>query len=324
MFKYILTAAIIALFTACSAPKPKHAPSWYTSPPKDFKFFYAVGSGETLTHAKNKAVIKLREGILNDLNSVFTSKSTKIKLDALADINDILAQNERLINTMSMSGLTIDKNEKFNSEELVLIKLPRQAVFDKFSIISDKRLKSSKENYALKKSDDPYIKQYSVLHNGMKEYAKLASIIEAKNITLSTNTLEEINYLNTMSEEYLELKEQISIYVLSDIDSRMYVKGVKDALVATGLELSPKPKSDKALKLLITSNTENLQDYGFNRTKTLVKYTTYDLNKKQVAFRQHTFSAKSRKNHHDAKIQTIAHQGSMIKKLGIFDFIGIK
>jgi hypothetical protein len=266
----------------------------------------------------------MRKEIIQDLDSTFVNKTSKIKVDNKDIISKILKENERLINTMSLIDLKIDKNAKFNNLELVLLKLPRKSVFEKFNMISKKRLKKSQENIARMSSNDSWIKKFSILYDGMKEFPKLASIVQAKHITLSTSDTNEVNYLNDLKDQYLDLKAQISIYVLSDINSRIYVKSVKDALSKTGLELSSKPRSEKSLKLLITSTTENVQDYGFNRSKSLVKYSTYDLNRKKVAFRQHTFSAKSRKNYSDAKAQTAIHQKSKIKKFGIFDFIGIK
>ena len=325
MYKYIITAIIIAIFAGCSAPKPKHAPSWYTSPPKDFKFIYSVASGESLTHAKNKAIINLREQIQKDLDSVFTNKTTKLKLDESFDLTPILKENERLVNTMSLIELKIEKTQKFNDQELILLKTPRKAIFDRFDIIATKRLKNSKENYDSIQENDSWLKKYSILHNEMKNFAKLASIIEARKLLINSyNNISEINYLNNLYSDYIELKNQISIYVLSDLNSMGFVKGVKTALSSNGLELSSKPKSDKSLKIFITSTTQNVQDYGFNKSKSLVKYTTYDLNKNKVAFKQHTFSAKSRKSYSDAKAQSLIHQNSKIKKLGIFDFLGVK
>ena len=64
--------------------------------------------------------------------------------------------------------------------------------------------------------------------------------------------------------------------------------------------------------------------YTFMVSKNLVKFTTYDDNKNKVAFRQHTFVGKSRKNHRDAKNQTAINLKSKIRKLGIFNFIGVE
>ena len=325
MYKYIITAILIAIFTGCSAPKPKHAPSWYTSPPKDFKYFYSTASGNSITHAKNKAIANMRKVIQDDIDAVFTSKTTKLKLDGNFDIKPILEENEHLVNTISFVNLKIEKSEKFNDQQLILLKIPRKSIFDKLSIISSKRFRSSKENYTKIKEGDKWIRKYDILNKSIKDFAKLASITEAKRVTLNSfDNRQDINYLNQLLEEYLTLKNEISVFVVSDINSRIYVKGVKNALYNSGLELSKKPKSDKSLKLFITSTTKNVQDYGFNRSSSLVKYTTYDLDKNVVAFRQHTFSAKSRRSYTDAKVQTINHQKSMIKKLGIFDFIGVK
>jgi len=325
MYKYLLSAIIISIFTACSGPKPTNPPAWYTSMPKDFQFFYSVGSGKTITHAKNNAIVQLRKQIQDTLNSTFSDNKTKLKIPSDININEILSENERFVNTMSLMDLKIEKTEEFNGEQLILLKLPRTSIFTKLNILASKNMKKSKAESALVKESDPWIKQFSILSNCMQDYPKLASLVEAKKVVLNShNNLAEINYLNELSEKYLNLKNELSIYVISDINSRAYVQAVKDALSSKGIELSEKPKSDKSLKLYITSTTENIQDYGFNRSKSLVKYSTYDLNKKKILFKQHTFSAKSRKSYSDAKIQTVVHQGSKIKKLGIFDFLGVR
>ncbi|MCW8837079.1 MAG: hypothetical protein OQJ77_03430 [Thiovulaceae bacterium] len=325
MYKYIITAIIIAIFAGCSAPKPKHAPSWYTSLPKDYKFFYSVASGETTSHAKNKAIVNLRKLIQKEMDSVFTDKTTKLKIDKDFDITPILKENERLVNTVSLLELKIEETAKFNDEELILLKIPRKSIFERFNLIANKKMEVSKENYTSIKEDDSWIKKYSILNNGMKDFAKLASLVEAKKVIINSyNNTNEVNYLNDLYNDYVNLKNEISIYVLSDVNSRAFVKDIKSALSDEGIELNSKPKSDKALKIFITSNTQNLQEYGFNIAKSLVKYSTYNKNKEKVAFKQHTFSAKSRKNYSDAKMQSIIHQKSKIKKLGIFDFLGVK
>ncbi len=325
MYKHLLIAVIFSIFTGCSAPKPKHPPAWYTSAPKDFKYFYATASADTLTLAKNKAIIKLRKQIQDSLDSNFTDKKTSLKISEEFDINSILKENEHFVNTMSFITLKIDKTAEFKGEQLILIKLSRKSIFDKLNIIASKKIKESKESYKLIKDNDILIKKYSILNNIMKDYAKLASLIEAKRVIINShNNSNDIKYLNELNERYLKLKNKLSIYVLSDINSRIYVQAVKDALKNAGIELSSEPKSDKSLKLYITSKTENMKDYGFKKSKSLVKYSTYDLNKNRVLFRQHTFSAKSRKGYSDAKAQTAIHEMSKIRKLGIFDFLGVK
>ena len=323
MYKYLITAIIVAIFAGCSAPKPTHAPVWYTSPPKDFNFFYSVASGKNIKHAKNKAILNLRKQIQSDIDSVFINKTTKLKIDDETYIQSILSENERLVNTMSLISLKIEKTGSFNGENLILLKLPRKSIFDKLDLIASKRLKDSKEDYSLLEKETITIKKYAILNKEMKKFSKLASIIEAKRVVLNNNNIKEVNYLNTLYQYHLKLKNKISIYVLSDMNSRIYTKSIKDALSETGLNLSNK-KGDDALKLFITSTTENMQDYGFKKSKSLVKYSLYDSKKQRLAFRQHTFEAKSRKGYSDAKAQSAVHEKSKIKKLGIFNFLGIK
>ena len=71
MYKYLITAIIIALFAGCSAPKPATAPSWYTTLPKDFNFIYATGASSDDLKAKKQAIATLREQIKKELDGAF-------------------------------------------------------------------------------------------------------------------------------------------------------------------------------------------------------------------------------------------------------------
>ena len=324
MYKYILAVIIIAIFIGCSAPKPEKPPVWYTSPPQDFKFFYITSSGTTQLKAKNKAFATLRAQINFDLDKAFIDKTSRLKIAQDQDIKSILKENEIFSNTLSMRGVKVEKTAVYKQEHLLLIKLSRNSIFDYVEKIAIKRLKASKSRYD-KFKDKIAIKRYIGLLQEMKHYPKLASIIEAKKISLATyDTYDEFSYLNNIRSEYIKLKKSISFYILSDVNSRIFVSNIKDALIASGLTISSKPISDDSLKLFITSKTNNSQNYSFNQSKTLIKYRTYTQKKEEVAFRQHTFIGKSRKSHGEAKAQSAVHEKSKIKKLGIYNFIGFK
>jgi len=324
MYKYIITAILIALFAGCSAPKPKHAPAWFTSVPKDTTYIYAVGSAKTLSHAKNKAIASLRQKMKNEMDSPFVTRSTTFNLDNGFNVKDVLEENEHFVNTISLANVKTEITDTFNTNHLILLKLSRKEIFDKLNIIATQRLNQSRKNYQRVQKDPLWIKKFSLLHNEMKSFAKVVSTVSSKKAILNAhNNTKEIIFLNTLRQEYLDLKNEISFYVLSDVNSRIFVQSIKEAVGATGLTLSSKAKSEKSLKLIVTSKTENIQDYGFKKSKSLVQYSTYDLSKKKIAFRQHTFAAKSRRGYSDAKAQSALYEKGLVKKLGIFDFLGI-
>lgn len=323
MFKYLLSAIIIAFFTACSAPKPETKPSWYTTLPKDFNFFYATGADKNIDKAKKKAVASLRQQINEELNNNFKNGKTKLYIESNQNIDAILMANEYLVNTMSMRAVQLDKSAIYKQDTLVLIKLPRKTIFDLVSRTAIKKLNSSKEQFNSVQNQIA-IKKFIVVSELMKDYPKLASLVEAKKVTLhSYNTSDEFSYLNDLRAAHLKLKKDISFYVLSDVNSRIFAPSIKDAIRSEGLRLSSKPTGKDALKLFITSKTTESQNYSFNQSKSLIKFSTYDLNKNKVSFKQHTFIGKSRKNHKEAKEQSALNVKAKVTKIGVFSFLGL-
>lgn len=323
MFKYLLSAIIIAFFAACSAPKPETKPSWYTTLPKDFNFFYATGADKNIDKAKKKAVASLRQQINEELNNNFKNGKTKLYIESNQNIDAILMANEYLANTMLMRAVQLDKSAIYKQDTLVLIKLPRKTIFDLVSRTAIKKLNSSKEQFNSVQNQIA-IKRFIVVSELMKTYPKIASLIEAKKVTLpSYNTSDEFSYLNDLRAAYLKLKKDISFYVLSDVNSRIFAPAIKDAIRSEGLLLSSKPTGKDALKLFITSKTTDSQNYSFNQSKSLIKFSTYDLNKNKVSFKQHTFIGKSRKNHKEAKEQSALNIKAKVTKIGVFSFLGL-
>ncbi len=324
MYKYLITAIIIALFAGCSAPRPKTAPSWYTTVPKDFNFIYATASSSDDLKAKKQAVAKLRSQINEELDNAFVKKTTKLVIESSQDITPILKANEYVANTLSMRAVIIAKKALFQGEHLVLVKLSRKTLFNALSRRLNKKLPLNIK--AFKNTQGQIaIKRYIVISELMKNYVKFASLIQAKQVALASySTYDEFAYLSELSNAYKKLKKNITISVLSDVNSREFTPAVKNAFRANGLLLSSQANSKDAVKLLITSKTEQTQNYSFNQSKSLVKFTTYDINKKQIAFKQHTFIGKSRKNFKEAKQQSAIHLKNKIRTVGIFHFLGLK
>jgi len=322
MYKYIITAIIIALFAGCSAPKPETPPSWYTTLPKDFNFIYATAASSSKVTAKKLAIASLRKQINTQLDDAFKNKTTKLVLEENEDITKLLQANEYLANTLSMRAVQVDKSTVFHNEHLILIKLSRKTLFDALSKSTTRKLTSSKKSFQ-NVQNKIAIKRYIVIEKLMKDYPKLAALTEAKKVALASYaTNDEFEYLTTLKQSYIKLKKDISVYVLSDVNSRVFAPAIKKAVQGTGLTVTSKTTSKDSIKILITSKTTESQNYSFNQSKSLVKFLTYDTNKKQIAFKQHTFIGKSRKSYQEAKEQSSLHVTSKVHKMGTFSFLG--
>ncbi|EDZ61747.1 hypothetical protein SMGD1_0832 [Sulfurimonas gotlandica GD1] len=323
MYKNILFAVIIAIFAGCSAPKPQQAPSWFTNLPKDYKNFYAVAAASDETKAKSIAINELRKNIIKDLDASFSTPNHSLSPSSQM-LNEIISANLHLANTLSMRAIKVEKTELFNGQILMLISIQREELFKKINSDLNTKIKRLGQFYSLNKDTIP-IKRYVYLKPLMSQYAYLASRTAFAQISISTyNSNNNFRLLKELENEYNNLQTSINFYILSDGNSRVYTKTIKDAIEKDGLSVSNKSKDSHTLKLLISSSTDNTNEYTFNVSKNLVKFTTFDANKNQILFRQHTFIGKSRKNHQDAKEQTIEHINAKVKQLGIFDFIGIQ
>lgn len=326
MYKNILIAFIIAIFAGCSAPapKPETQPSWYTSKPKDYNNFYAVASAVDGEKAKRIAMNSIRTEILSDLNAMFKKEHPILgELDENTRA-EILSHNEEVCMKLSMGSATLVKSKKYKGETLVLVSIPRLELFNQVARMEADAFSTTKQAYE-KINTEIAIQRYAGLKPLMLQYPTLASFIAFKEYAVSTfNAYDDYIFLKNLRTQIDELKLNISFNVLSDANSIQFAQGIKAAIEAEGFKLSSRPISKDSLKILITSVTTDSQDYSFNQSSSLVRYSTYNVNKKPIFFRQHTFVGKSRKSYKDGKRQAEIQAISSINKLGLFEFLGLK
>ena len=323
MYKNILLAIIIALFTGCGAPKPPQKPAWFSSPPKDFNLYYAVASASTHAKAKNLAIISLREQLRSDLDLSFKSNTHALNLKQKSKLSQILKVNAHTSKIISVRGVKTQKTAEFKGENLILISVPKKELFDSLSTLADEKFNKAKSKYE-SMYNRVAIERYATLKNIMLEYPEIASNTQFKaNIISTYSPNDEFAFLNTLESDYKKLKKDVSVYILSDGNSLPFIKSVRAAIIKEGLTISKSPVSKDSVKLLVTSKTTDDEEYTFKRSKSLVKFSTYNMEREKIKFKQHTFIGKSKKNHKEAKAQSAIHLKAKIKKEGIFNFIGI-
>ncbi len=324
MYKNILITILFILIAGCSKPTPEKTPSWYTNIPQDYKIFYAVGASDTQEKAKKIAIASMRESLTMEVNKLFLDKNNKLQPISKDDLEKILQHNKDVSNRLSLRSVRIVKHKNFNNQELVLISIQREAIFSRVKTISDVKLHRAEEanKRGLNKSA---IDRFIALKPIVEVYPILASLAGYKQTLISTyNANDEFRFLKNIKEEYINLKNSINIYVLTDGNSRIFSSSLKNAFKEMGISTKNSTDSKNAVKLLVTSKTEETQNYSFNQSKSLIKLTTFDKEKNKISFRQHTFVGKSRKSQMEAKQQSALHLKYKVKKLGIFEFIGFK
>lgn len=324
MYKNIILSILIVFITGCSKPKPDTLPIWYINVPSDYKLFYAVASADTIEKAKNIAIVNMRNSLSFQVNTRFDDLNHKLQVSDENTLTKIKQYNKEISNRLSLNRVKVEKSKTFNKKVYILISMPRIDIFNKLKTISDIKLHRAQEanKRGLNKSA---IDRFLALEIATKEWIEIASLSGYKDFLISTyNADDEFIFLNNIKKEYDELRNSINIYVLTDGNSRIFYNFIKDAIEKRGLSVKNSVGSKNSFKLLVTSKTQEETRYMFHKSSTLVKLTTFDNQKNKVAFRQHTFVGKSRKNYNEAKEQASMNLKYKIKKLKIFDFLGFE
>ncbi len=320
MFKNILLLLIIAIISGCGTPKPPQKPTWFTTPPTDINLLYGVGEADTQIKAKNLAILSIRENIKQKLDNKFSNQQTKLQ-SSKSQLLEILKFNQQTSKTIALKNLKIEKTAEFKGKKLVLVSVNRKMLSDS---IDETSINQVKRDY-IGVQNKVAIQKYIVIKKILKSSAKFASDSQFKNYLDSKyDASKNFSFINKLQSEFIQLKSQISFYVLSDVNSRLFTKDLIQAISKEGLTVTKKPLSDNSLRLLVTSKTTNEQEYDFMRSKNLLKLTTYNLKKEKLFFKQHTFVGKSTKNYNEAKLQAVKYAKIKNQKTGIFSFLGVQ
>lgn len=323
MYKNILVSLFVVFVAGCSAPKPQTPPNWFKNVPTDSEFYYAAGAADTIDDAKFEAIESMRESLSTNVQNRLTDNTYPLQPIDKATLEKIFEQNADISKKLSLQKIKVEKREQFQGKELVLISIPRYELFEQIRPISDSHILPIKEEYK-KHEQNTGLKKLVLLDELMQDFAKAALLAEYESFLLPQNGSKELKFLKTIKDEYEHLRSAINIYVLSDADSLIFAHNIKNALGAKGLVMTRSLNNENSVKLLITSETSQMQDYNFLRSKSLVKFTLFDAKKNQIAFRQHTFIGQSLKSYSDAKEHASSNMRTKIKKLDIFNFIGVE
>ena len=324
MYKTLFIALALTFFAGCSAPQPKTPPTWYTSPPQDHTYFYAVAIADEETHARNKAIASLRESLAEQMIKAYQDPKHPLQELDNTTLIELTHGAKHLANTLSIKNVQVEESQSYHENTLVLIKVAKKDIFDTLESISVPRFHSLQSRYEMLQ-DKIAIQGYKDLRSLIKEYNQLANLVQLKKLALvSYQTQKEFALLRELRHLYTQYQADISIHLLSDANSIAFIQALKKSIQENDLEISKIPKSNHSLTLLMQSSTKQLMEYDFMLSKTLIEFSLYDVQKNKIASRQHTLIGKSRKSHLDAKMQSAKSLQALLKQKGLFDTLGFK
>jgi len=327
MYRNIFLVILIIFMAGCSSSKVKPSTTntqaaWYLNPPQDEKLFYSVAIADTVKKAKKIAIVNMRNNLAKEINKRFATTNNELSFNDEKLLQKIQNNNLEIAMRLSLNRVRLEKTQTYYGRELVLLSIPKQDLFNKIKMISNIKLGRAKQadKRALNKTS---IDRFIALKVAMSEYSTLVCLAEYKKFLLSSyDSSAEFEFLHKIKNEYDYLKNNITFYILTDANSKIFAKAILYMIKSEGLHVENELKTKDSFEILVTSTTQESQVYAFNQSKVLVKLTTFDNNKNKIKFRQHTVIGKSKRSYVEAKKQASRHFNYKIKKLGLFDFLG--
>jgi len=339
----LLSLLFIFIIIGCGQPEPEAYPEWYTNPPKTTtSTLYSIAIDTNETTAKHSAELVLRSELLKGVQKDFTSKNHPInQLYTKKDLPELKKALKYHAARLRFEDTTIEEvalkpedetgsNTANNDEDA-----PKITTMVLISVDSETLFKSTKKTLNAKitlfQQRLSISQQQSALHAYMvlKEIQnqKTSIVFHAELLRIldpSFSNKKYFKFLYEMDSLYEILKKEINLSIISDANAISFVKPIKKALKAQGLQVSSmKMNAPRSYKLLLTSAVKNDTLYGFKVQRIQITSRLQKKSKQEVAKNVTVFEGKSRYDAKDARKHALEQYKTQIKQQGIFTILGI-
>lgn len=324
MFKsiiYLITALMIA---GCSIKKAEDRPPlWYTNPPKDYTFIYSTASSKTLQSARNVAVLSINKDLYAKVMDMLKASDSPLHVKSELEYTRLMQTSSKIVNNIVFHGIKTINNAQFHSQELILISVSRDMIFQEEKKKLDAIYEPLKKELEAIDTLTP-LEQYAVLKPNTSKLDEIA-ILSALLQTISTgyDANEYFAFVNNTKEKIESIKNTIAIRVLGDFNSLRLVRYVEGGISSEYLFVNKTLERENSYNIFIMTTVDEKMDYQFYRTTLTVKIVIATKEKKVITEKRHTFIGKSRKSNNDARLQAEASVEKTIRSSGIFDFLGL-
>lgn len=316
MYKFLLLIISI-VFIGCGTPNPNEKPQWFTDVPVDSEYIYATGIADTQEKAKLNAISNIKVKLSESINNSFRTKN--LLLDTKDNLDKILNSSLESLKQLSIPNIFIENSGKFKNKQIILISIEKKNLFNS---LKQNTILKAKNIYNITKGNMA-INRYIALKKIMKDYPFLASKIELKQVlNHNYNPDNEFKILNQIKNDFFKLKNSISFYILTDDNSKIYYKEIVKAIVDEGLVVSKIPSSKDSIRLLVVSQLKEDIKNDVRYSKNFLRFTSYNINKEQIASNEIVFNGKSKESYKIAKEDSINDCKNKVIKLGIFNIFG--
>lgn len=324
MIKNFIYIFLVLAITGCSVKKVEdRLPLWYTNPPKDYNFIYSTATSKTLQSAHNIAILSINKDLNSKIIESLTSSNTPLHLKDETDKQNIVKTSSLITKKLVFHGVRTLNSTLYHSQELILISVLREAVFeDEKSKLDTLYLPLKKEFKTL----DAYtpLEQYVKIDQIKPKLYEIA--VRAELLQIISNGYDASEYFaffNSLRDRFLDIKKSLDIRVLGDYNSLPFVKPVEDGLRGSELEVTKDLKRANSYHIFLTAKIKKKMDYQFYKVTLTAKIIIATKDKKIISTKLHTFVGKSRKSYKDAQLQAESGFMKSIKYFGVFNFLGL-
>ncbi len=324
MFKNLLFTLLILLIAGCSTKKMQdRAPFWYTNPPSDYKFIYSTAASKTPQSARNVAVLSINTTLNTKVTDALNSTTSPLHVRSEKERQELAQSSSKIVNKIVFHGIQTINTARFHSEQLILIRVSRDMIFQEQKSKLDALYIPIKKKFEAPQTLTP-LQEYATLkplYSRLNDIAVLAQLLTI--ITPGYDSNEYFAFVNQLRKRTDDLKSSIALRILGDLNSLGLVKPVEEALSKEGLYLTRKLDREENYNIFLTTNAQKQMDYQFYKVTLTLKSIIATQDKHIISTKMHTFIGKSRKSYADAKLQAESGLNSAIKLSGIFDFFGL-
>ncbi|MBU0632036.1 hypothetical protein KKA17_05265 [bacterium] len=324
MFKSFIYFVLILLIAGCSTKKIEDRPPlWYTNPPKDYNFIYATASSNTLQSARNIAVLSINKDLNSKILDAIKAPDAALHVQDDADYNMLFDTSLAITKKLVFHGIKTLKDAEYHSEQLILISIARDALFEEEKSKLDAVYLPLKKEFETIDTISP-IEQYAKLNLITSALNEIAIRAELLQIVLNGyDAGEYLSFVNQLKDKTKEINNSIAVRILGDVNSLPFVKPVEIGLLDKELYITRTLDRGNSYNIFLTTDIDKKMDYQFYKTTLTAKIITATKDKKIISTKMHTFIGKSRKGYADAKLQAESGFIKKVKSFGVFEFLGL-
>jgi len=331
MFQRIILIFIgVLLVSGCGSqkdllvPQKRELPAWYENPPRSsLTELYALGNGKDEKSAITDALTQMISTLSVSVSSKFSAKT--ISQEGMRSSSSAVYKNEieSEVKTIRINNYEVVESKLLGFKRYaVLVKSNKKKLFigmkkevqQQFSLIDKKLLSVKNQNVISQMMIYKEVKDdIALLPN------KLLIMSELESTYNGDAYLDEFNVINA---RYKQLASTISFFIRGDRNSQNLKAPIAKGISAAKFKIA-KGNTKEYFNIIIASNTEKAEAYGFTLAHSAITITVKDYRNNIIGSNKLNITGQSTQGYNIAKENVAVKLDKMIAQEGIAKVLGL-